>query len=422
MKLFTKYSRSIVTATIAIFLIASVAFYFTLHFVLINQIDEDLKIEEREIITYVKKHNRLPESISVKDQVITYKPITSAIKRHFTTGLVRETGDQEKEKFRQLIFSVYDGNQLYQASVSKSLEDTESITRSIFIIAFTTILSILLVVFLLNRIVLKRIWKPFYQSLDAAKKFKVGDQHQLKLPSSDIDEFRAMNVTMERMAGNAQLDYLSLKTFSENASHEIQTPLAIIRSKLDLMIQDENLTEKQSESLQAAYNSIEKLTRLNQSLLLLAKIENNQFSETSAIDLTKEVEEKIFDFQELWLGRQIKVNSNLHQATVNMNKELAGVLLNNLFSNATKHNYSGGKILIELNKHFFEISNTGRQTAIDGKSLFHRFSKASAGGDCNGLGLSIIKEICDNSGFDLKYKFENDRHVFVVSWDKAARI
>lgn len=414
MKLFTKYSRSIITATIAIFLIASVAFYFTLHFVLVNQIDEDLKIEEREIITYVKEHNQLPESISVKDQVINYKPVARIIKRHFTTGLIREAGDQEKEKFRQLIFPVNDGNQIYQATVSKSLEETENITRSVFIIAFTTILTILLVAFLLNRIVLKRIWKPFYRSLDAAKNFKVGAQQQLKFPSSDIDEFDAMNTTLERMASNAQLDYLSLKTFSENASHEIQTPLAIIRSKLDLMIQDENLTQKQSESLQAAYNSIEKLTRLNQSLLLLAKIENHQFSETHAIDLTKKVEEKIFDFQELWLGRQISVDTSLHPVMVNMNEELAGVLLNNLFSNATRHNYTGGKILIELNEQCLKISNTSPQITIESKTLYHRFSRTSGTGESNGLGLSIVKQICDSSGFQIDYAYKDERHVFRV--------
>lgn len=416
MKLFTKYSRNIVIATIAIFLIASVAFYFTLHFFLVNQIDEDLKIEESEIIVYVKEHNRLPESIPVKDQVINYEPLARVIKRRFTTGLIREAGDQEREKFRQLIFSVNVGKQIYQATVSKSLEETENITRSVFIIAFTTILSILFVIFLLNRIVLKRLWKPFYISLDAAKKFKVGDKQPLKFSLSDIDEFQAMNATLERMAGNAQFDYLSLKTFSENASHEIQTPLAIIRSKLDLIIQDENLTEKQSESLQAAYNSIEKLTRLNQSLLLLAKIENNQFSETSAINLTKEVEQKIFDFKELWLGRQIKVDCNLKPATVNMNEELAGVLLNNLFSNANRHNYAGGRISIELNEHFLEVSNTGPQMAIDDKNLYHRFSKTSAQGENNGLGLSIVKQICESSGFVIDYKFKDARHIFRVSF------
>lgn len=416
MKLFTKYSRSIVMATIAIFLIASIAFYFTLHYVMVNQIDGDLEIEEGEITAYINEHNRLPENIPVKDQVISYKPATRITKRHFTTGFIRETGDQEKEKYRQLLFSVTAENQLYEVTVSKSLEETESITHSVFIIAFTTILSILLVVFLLNRIVLKRIWKPFYRSLDAAKNFKVGDRRQLKFPSSDIEEFQAMNATLERMAGNAQFDYLSLKTFSENASHEIQTPLAIIRSKLDLMIQDENLTEKQSESLQAAYHSIEKLTRLNQSLLLLAKIENHQFNKTRAVDLTKKVEQKIFDFQELWLGRQIQVDFNLQRATVNMNEELAGVLLNNLFSNATRHNYAGGKIFIELNEHFLQISNTSHHTSIDSKNLYHRFSKTSSTEEHNGLGLSIVKQICDSSGFSIHYEYKEQKHVFRISF------
>ena len=420
MKLFAKYSRINVIATVIIFLIASSAFYFTLRLVFINQLDEDLKIEEKEIETYVKEHDRLPENISVNDQLIEYQPVAADTKRFFTTRQIVVPGNKDRERYRQLVFGITAANQSYQVTVSKSLEETENLTRSILIIAFTTILVILLVAFIINRVVLKRIWRPFYQSLDAVKEFKVGSSKSLQLSSSGIEEFQLMNTTLEKITHRAQVDYLALKTFSENASHEIQTPLSVIRSKLDLMIQDEQLTEKQSESLQAAYNSVQRLTRLNQSLLLLAKIENNQFHETKAIPLKKKIEEKITDFHELWAAQELTVQVELKEVMINMNEELLEILLNNLLSNATKHNFNGGTINITLDENQLAIANSSSIPELDPTVLYRRFAKASTGS--NGLGLSIIKQICDNSKFEVDYRYKNEMHVFIVRWIEFGRI
>jgi signal transduction histidine kinase len=159
-----------------------------------------------------------------------------------------------------------------------------------------------------------------------------------------------MNQTLEKTTSQARREYSLLKEFTENASHEMQTPLAIIRSKLDLLIQDENLSEDQSKTMQSAYSAIEKLSRLNQSLLLLAKIENNQFAETTNIDLKQKIEEKLDAFHELWQNQNISVSSSLKDATVDLNSELTEILLNNLLSNATRHNFSNGSIRIILNE------------------------------------------------------------------------
>lgn len=417
MKLFAKYSRINVASTVIIFLIACAAFYFTLHYVLIHQIDEDLKIEEREIETFVSGHNKLPESISVKDQIIRYRPVSAGERKYYTTQYMAEAGEHEKEKFRQLIFTIKAGQQWYRATVSKSLEGTENLTRSILLITFLTILAILLTSFIINRIVLKRIWRPFYHSLNSVKEFKVGSSQKLQLPGSSIDEFKLMDETLKKITAQARLDYVSLKTFSENASHEIQTPLAVIRSKLDLMIQDENLTEKQSNLLQAAYNSVQKLTKLNQSLLLLAKIDNKQFGEIKSIDLEKKIGEKIDDFHELWSAHELLVETHLTHAGIEMNEELLEVLLNNLLSNATKHNCNNGKIKLVLTENFLSIANTSNTPALNEQMLYKRFTKGSNGNESNGLGLSIIKQISDTSGFILHYEFTNEMHVFLIRWN-----
>ena len=413
MKLFTKYTRVNLLATIVIFLLSVVAFYFAIRFIVIDQVDSDLRIEEREIETYVKEHNALPEPIPVKDQKISYSPSGDhSHKKRFTTIAIKG----ERDSFRILQFGITVNEKNYMATVAKSLEGTDDLANSILFISLATILLIMGTSLIINRVLLKRLWKPFYSSLDVLKNFRVDKKQSLNFPSTQIDEFTFMNHTIQKTTNQAQQEYSLLKEFTENASHEMQTPLAIIRSKLDLLIQDENLSEGQSKTMQSAYSAIEKLSRLNQSLLLLAKIENNQFAETTNINLKQKLEEKLDAFHELWQNQGISVSSSLADATVSLNNELTDILLNNLLSNATRHNFSNGCIKIVLKEKTLEISNSSKEKELNSQQMFLRFFSQDKKSRYNGLGLSIIKQICDVSGFSIRYLFTGNEHRFILSW------
>ena len=413
MKLFTKYTRVNLLATIVIFLLSVVAFYFAIRFIVIEQVDSDLRIEEREIETYVKEHNALPEPIPVKDQKISYSPSGDhSHKKRFTTIAIKG----ERDSFRILQFGITVNEKNYLATVAKSLEGTDNLANSILLISLATILLIMGTSLVINRVLLKRLWKPFYSSLDVLKNFRVDKKQSLNFPSTQIDEFTFMNHTIQKTTNQAQQEYSLLKEFTENASHEMQTPLAIIRSKLDLLIQDENLSEDQSKTMQSAYSAIEKLSRLNQSLLLLAKIENNQFSETTNINLKQKLEEKLDAFHELWQNQGIAVSSSLADATVSLNNELTDILLNNLLSNATRHNFSKGCIKIVLREKTLEVSNSSKEKELNAQQMFLRFFSQDKKSRYNGLGLSIIKQICDVSGFTIRYLFTGNEHRFILSW------
>jgi signal transduction histidine kinase len=416
MRIFTKYNRVNILATIIIFLLSSLAFYFAIRYILIGQVDDDLRIEQREIETYVREHNTMPESISVNDQKISYALSDQMIKkRKFSTSTSFDTTDK-KESYRILQFGITANSKIYTVTVAKSLESTDALTTSILLIVSTTILLMLIVSFFINRILLRRLWRPFYQSLEVMKNFRIENKQSPLFSSTNIDEFVFMNDTLQKSATQAQKEYSLLREFTENASHEMQTPLAIIRSKLDLLIQNENLSEEQSKPIQSAYNAIEKLSKLNQSLLLLAKIENNQFGEMAAINMKQRVEEKLEAFSELWQNQQISITTTLNDVTVTLNNELCDILLNNLLSNATRHNYSNGFIKIILNEKHLEISNSSAGKSLQSEQMFSRFSSARNENHSSGLGLSIIKQICDVSGFRIQYLFTDDQHRFVVSW------
>jgi len=413
MKLFTQYLRVNLVVTLLIFVLASLAFYLLLWYVTIRQVDEDLKIEQREIQSYVKKYNRPPEPLNVKDQTVSFEisAITTAY-RKFSTVPSPDKG--QTEEFRQLSFTVLVNNQWLLFKVSKSLEAVENLNRSIILISVVTIITILLVSLLINRWQLRRLWKPFYTTLDNVEKFRLGEKGAPHFDETSIVEFKLLNSTIDQFIREAEKEYFLLKEFTENASHELQTPLSIVRSTLDVLIQDEEISESQSYYLQTAYSAIQKMSKLNQSLLLLNKIENGQFTDMQVFNFKTLVEQKMADWQELWQGRNLEISSSLHSSPVNMNEQLADILLNNLFSNAAHHSAEGGSVFIKLDEHAFEISNTANNGALDPGKLFKRFSKAGQLTDQHGLGLSIIKQIAEVSNKTVFYHYADGRHYFSV--------
>lgn len=417
MKLFTTYNRINLLVTISIFLLAGASFYYFISFIVIKQVDEDLSIEQHEIETFVKEHNRLPEPVPVRDQMIRYYPASGGnIRRSFNTAIMYDSLERERGPFRQLVFGIQVRGRWFRAFVAKSEEASNNLIRSILLITMATILLILLASVIINRIVLKRLWRPFYESLAQIKNFHLGSGNKIALAPTRIDEFVFMNQALDKMVERAQQDYATLKEFTENASHEMQTPLSVIRSKLDLLVQTVPLNEQQSQIINTSYKAVHKLTKLNQSLLLLAKIENQQYKKAARVDMTLRLEEKIDDFTELWQAEELELSMRLEPVQVEMNPELCELLLNNLLSNATRHNMRGGHIVIELTAQHLRISNSAAGAELDQKKLFQRFYKPSQNNVHNGLGLSIVKQICEASGFLVSYSFHEGLHCFEVRW------
>lgn len=416
MKLFSKYNRIIVAVTIFIFLVAGCGFYFTLKYVQLEQVDSDLEIEEQEIKLHIAKYGQLPVMMSVEDQLIQFTPVGSPYphRRFARTELNDHSG--EKEDYRQLIFGVTANGKDYRVTVSKSLEETDSLIQATFAITAITIILMLGSLLVINRLVLKKLWHPFYDTLMAVRNFKVNSSAPIQFPTTNTEEFATMIETLDRSIHQAKVDYLALKTFSENASHEIQTPIAIMGSKIDMLMQDDRLTEEQSKTLTVIASSLNQLSKLNNSLLLLAKIENGQFSTTQDIKLDVKVKEKMGDFNELWQMKGIVADYSLRPATISMNPELVDILLNNLFSNATWHNTTNGKIKIRLEQNSLTIGNTSDEPGLDKRQVFQRFYKSAQTGQRNGLGLSIIRQISEAAHMSVEYGYENGLHLFRLWW------
>jgi signal transduction histidine kinase len=273
---------------------------------------------------------------------------------------------------------------------------------------------LLLVVALTSILVSRKILYPFNQSLRAIQAFNLKQRDGIKLPETETQEFRELNQFLEKMTTKALGEYRSLKEFTENASHELQTPLAIIRGKLELLLES-NISDAQAKLIMSAYEAVEKLSRTNQSLTLLTKLENEEYKVTEAINLSLKMHQIIFSFTELMEMKKIFLETDIQEnVQVILHPALADILLMNLLSNAIRHNPVSGNIRIKLNRDFLLIQNTGEPPVISTEQLFERFKKNNQSSDSIGLGLSIAKRICQVSGFDITYTYSEGWHILKV--------
>jgi signal transduction histidine kinase len=395
MRLFVKYSRVNIIASIGALLLGSIGYYFIIRYVLVHQLDDTLKVEEAEIIDYVRTRNQLPEPANYRDQQISYTPAASLVTRQFRHTKVFNSHHHENRPYRELLFPVRAAGQLYTVSVSYSEEETEDLLQLMMLITAGMILLLLGTLFLANRLLLRRIWQPFYRTLESIRQFNLSSRQPLPVNHTEIDEFRSLDETARQMTNKIGKDYEILKNFADNASHEMQTPLAIINSKLDLMIQDPDLDQKHHRPIQAMYDAIGRLRQLNQSLLLLTKIENNQFVDTEQVDLALLIEEKLAQLEDRIRDRRLTVRTDLNPLRLPINSYLADILLNNLLFNAIRHNEDGGYIEITLRDQTLRITNSGAPLSFDPATIFDRFTKGAHSGG-TGLGLAIVRQICDN--------------------------
>jgi signal transduction histidine kinase len=415
MKLFLKYSRINIISGIFVLLLGSICYYFIIRYVLIRQLDDSIKIEEAEILDNVRTKGRLPQPANYRDQQIRFSPSAKPVKRKYIHTRWYDSVHHENKPFRQLLFPVVVNGQTYTASVGKSEVEAEYLLALIVLITAAIILLLLLSVFVANRWLLRKIWRPFYNTLDSIRQFQLSSRKPFPIAPTDIEEFDNLDAAVGQMTHKILKDYDLLKNFADNASHEMQTPLAIINSKLDLMIQDQELGEKHLRQLQAMYDAVRRLSNLNQSLLLLTKIEGRQFAHTDLVALPPLIREKLVQFEDLIAARSLQVHTDIDDASIRMNSYLADILLNNLLANAIRHNEDGGSLSIRLQQNVLQISNTGPPLHFDPATIFDRFTKGSHSGG-TGLGLAIVKQILDTYGFPVAYTYYNNVHIIDIGW------
>jgi signal transduction histidine kinase len=304
----------------------------------------------------------------------------------------------------------------YQLMIRKSQEQKIVLVRNLTRMMLLVFAGLFIATLLFNWFISERLWKPFRASLNKMKTLELQKMEAVHFEETNTREFSELNASLNYMTGRMYRDYMNMKEFTENAAHEMQTPIAIVQSKLELLLQDSNLQREQADSIAQASEALNRLSKLNQGLLLLAKIENNQFQSVEQLNLTAVLEKYLQQFDELINDKSLHVSANLQTAFfARIHPFLADSLISNLLGNAIKYNIAGGALVIHSTDNSLTIENSGDFQALDTNTLFQRFHATTGKDDSsNGLGLAIVKKIADNNGLNVTYQYSNERHVFTI--------
>ena len=383
-----------------VLVIGSVFIFYMIRYINYEETDEFLTYEMDRLVEYHRQHNDLPDF----HQVAAILPGVKYDAPVFKDTFLLEPADNEMIPYRELYFSIEHNGTPQTIVLRHLMPGNDDIAEgTLMIIGGLMLLITLLIYVILNRTAGK-IWKPFYQTLEKLTAFKISGPLP-QLPSTEIDEFRLLNTTLDNLLKKAAADYRHNKEFGENASHELQTHLAIIRANTEKLINENRDSEIPGE-LEKIYSAVTALSQIQKSLLLLGKIGNQEFSNLVKTDLKTTVEQSLETFREAIEIREIKVTSVLDDCVVTTDPGLAGILVNNLLKNAVKYNVQGGFIQIGLNKNELEISNSGQPFAGSSENMMKRFEKGKDGNI--GIGLAIVKQICGLYNFGVSYTVSDE--------------
>ena len=415
MKLLQKTNIAYFFISATAFVIAGIILYFVISFFFKDQLNEKLISDIKVIERTIEKNGTLPyyyPFIEIKEVSLkstgSYKIIDT---------LIFDEMENKKIPFRQisLIDSVNGKN--YRIAARDTLLEADDLLEAIAKVTGSVFILLLICLYFINRKLSLNIWQPFYKTMNELKSFS-HDGPGFKLSAvSSTDEFIELNDTLEKLTQKVISDYQSLKRFTEDASHEIQNPLAVIQSKLETLIQFPDLKKNQAELINSAYEHTLRISKLTHTLLLLTKIANDQFPEKTTINLSRLLEEKIKLFEDHISGKSLILTKTIEpDCFIETKYFLAESLVINLIGNAAKHSIQGGIINIRSNKSLIEISNQGAPLNVAPEKLFERFFKIDKSSDSHGLGLAIVKEICRLNKWEARYEYENGQHKFSVKF------
>lgn len=424
-KLLNKSLRRLIIYALLVLAASVPVYYFLVDYIWTKELDEHNEIVAKRIETEFNNLNfndqQLAESIALWNKIQPETSIqrveNSQIKKDSLFTMMRQNPHYEEanlDRFRVLKTNVKLKGVDYFVTVETNIEETEETVIYIAMVTFIFYLILVVGFIILTRKSSDVLWKPFRDTLQKLKSFQLNKTESLDFDKTDTVEFEELNDALIKLIDNNIKVYRSQKEFTENASHELQTPLAIIRNKLELLQQEDNLTEKQYHLIEDVNMSLGRISKINRNLLLLSKIENHQFRKKETINFENLLKENIQILNVFSEEKQLSINLKSESVSVLSNPILTEILINNLLTNAIKYADNSSEIKIELTDEKLSISNKGDQ-ALDQEKLFRRFSKMSTSKG-SGLGLAIVKYIVLDNQWTIDYNFQDYEHLFILKF------
>ncbi len=423
MRLLQVSLRRLLLYSLILVLISIPVSIFSIREIINEEVDETLALHTNQFIKHIKSYEYLEDlemDLRIWDQlsydiVLTPTELVTSAQKYETLSMY-DSIENESHPFRTLSTGLVIKEKPYLLTIRMSLVDTDELVVALGIVQAILIVLLATGLLLLNRSLSRRIWKPFYNTLDQLKAYELDKSESIITEKTNIIEFDDLNKTVSHLTDRNRKVYLEQKEFIENASHELQTPLSIFQSKLDNLMQIPALTEAGAATLLDLEETAHRMVRLNKSLLLLSKIDNGQFNEVEEIDVSKMTETLLSNLRPMAATDNIIIQTTLHPLSIKANPTLIEVLLTNLFHNAIRHTNINGNVNVEITGRVLTVANTGNPLKMDPKKMFERFSKEGRSENSSGLGLAIVKKICDTCLYGLHYNFQSGIHTFSVTF------
>lgn len=413
-KLLTLTSLNYGVIFTALTFFAFALFFFFLQEGITQSMNEALAYRKERILKEIRKNGNI-DNFNLTDFKISpfngQKPSADM----YADTLIYESADEESYPFRKLSTVANVNGKFYRLEIVIAVVEKDEIVSGLIKTLLLVFVLMVTIFLLTTRFLSKKLWNSFYSTLTKLNEFEIDRSMEFRLRASRIEEFNALNQSITALTAKARKTFDDQTQFIENASHELQTPLAINQNKLEQLTDDPNLTEEQSEIIQTLMNSTQRMTRLNKTLLLLSKIENEQFFETERVSISPLITELLSIFEDQQELRQINVHTSLDEnACIIGNRTLIDLLLSNLIKNAFVHNYSEGIIMLDFTGNCLTVSNTSDAPPIPPEKMFQRFYKNTHRKESWGLGLAIVNKICILNHWKITYSKVENFHTFSV--------
>ncbi len=418
MRLLNQSLKYLLVPLLLILGIWSVIFYINMLDEINDSIDDGLDNSKLLIIQRAASDSTLLQKSSFNESNYAIQELAKAsaitIKDSYTDTSLYMQDEDDMEPVRMLTTAFELNGKFYRLQVISSMVEEDDLIEDLFWSVIWLYLVMLTAIIVINKIALRKLWKPFYEILRQLKNFRLDSNEKPPDIKTNIKEFKELKSAVNTLTQHSLETYTHQKQFTENAAHELQTPLAIAAGKLELLLEKDDIKATHAADIVQVLQIMERLARLNRSLLLLTKIENRQYAGNQPVSINQTAHQCISDLEDFIAYKNIAVSIHEpEQAEVEMDPALASILIGNLIKNAVFHNRPNGLITIDITQTVVKISNTGNKKALNPEKIFIRFYKNSTEQSGTGLGLAVVKAICKLYDFGLSYHYNNN-HCFDI--------
>ncbi|MEG1623039.1 MAG: HAMP domain-containing sensor histidine kinase [Alistipes sp.] len=416
MQLFKVYKKYTLITLLLVILIGSASHFLIITYFVHHSADHTLKEYQQNIKTYVAQHG-IPIFIDnplLDKSRITWEAQDSdvIVKEYLRDTLVYSTYKQEQVVFRVLSYTLQQGDANYLVTLWQATLDSDDILLAVIVSLIILFVLFFLFYFWLTKWFINHLWQPFYLILEQLKKVDLTTPCTINVSTHQVDEFITLQNTLNKMLVRIHEDYVSLKELTETSSHELQTPLSIIKARLELMQQSDDVSEKQRVLIQSVSTAVDRVIRLNRFMLIIAKINNDQFPAHTKVILNDFINDFLVAYEDVIEMKNLTITKHYSALMMaDLHPQLAEILVSNLLSNAIRYNVAQGSICICSTAHSFTISNPYCNIIPQG-DLFVRFKKSASTTDATGLGLAIVRSICQKN--DLTVSVEITPELFCI--------